>query len=146
MRLRRLTIVAGLAGFGVLAGLARSPAASSSTSARSVAITACKSVVRKPVWTCVGPYTLGIPASAPKVAFHVNTSGFWGAGTVTFNILDAQSRQPLITPASVTIPHAYKTGFLWWFGLNGPFPKTTILITTTVGGKMVGAGQIFRFV
>ena len=146
MRLRRLTIVPGLAACVAAAGLAIPPDALSSASAKSVAITACKSVVRKSVYKCLGPYTLGIPASAPKVAFHVVTMGSWGPATVTFNILDVASRQPLVNPVSVNPGRAYKTGFLWWFGLNGPFPKTTIVITTTVGGKMVGAGQIFRFV
>ncbi len=146
--LRRLTVVLALASCGTLAGLAGPRDALSASSARSVVITACKSAVKQPsgYWNCVGPFGLGIPASSPKVQFFVDTKGSWAPGTVTFNILDGKARQPLTTPVTLHLPRTFKTGFHWFFSLNGSFPKATIVITTTVGGQTIGTGQFFRFV
>lgn len=120
-----------------------------------VKITACRSVVKVRskggagfYYRCVGAFSLGIPASIKRVNFYVdaNGGGFVGGRTFGVSILDAASRQPLISPLTLRLGSYANGGFTWHFWLNGPFPKISIVLQPTLDGKPIGVGQIFRFV
>lgn len=145
MSMRRLGTLCAL--LAASAALAVPAAAVESAAPQSVSITACKGKIDKPGnYKCVGPFSLGIPSKIPVVYFYVATRGNWPrGGTFSVDILDA-SKQPLINPASVKLPQAYPTGFVWFFWLNGPFPKQTIYLQPKLNGKAVGSPLLFRFV
>jgi hypothetical protein len=129
----------------VLAAAVAAPAAAVDAAATpTIHYTACKGAVQKAPYRCVGPFSLGIPASLPRVYFFLNGAGLFKKGVLETDILDA-SKQPLTPPVTVKIPMDLK-GLVWFFSLPGPFPKQTIYLQAKVNGQPVGPPQLFRFV
>lgn len=144
-RLVLLTVVCALA---VGSGFAQaSPNVTQATP--SASMVACRNVVKVPLqsggfyFKCVGPYTLGIPHTVKSVQFLLGNKGMAKGSTMTLNLLDARTNQPVARPLTLG-PIQFDPG-LWKITFFGPFPVFTLKVQIVYQGRPLAQTFLFRF-
>lgn len=91
---------------------------------------------------CSGPYTLGIPHTVKSFQFLLATKGFAKGSTITMNLLDATTGQPVSRPLMLG-PVQFDPA-TWKITFFGPFPVFTLKVQFLYNGKPLPKTYLFR--